>query len=116
MENRPTSSFTIPEEKAIVVTMPDATRWKVPFEVIARKFAYYNAGLNTGEYDGYFFNASFKEELRFAQTHEAQTLAWARQTVQWFELREHAKQVITPETAVDYQNSWMQGELTVIGS
>lgn len=89
--------------QALLVTMPDGSRWRVPADIIARDRAKYYAE---------HADTSMQEEYRSAMRNGNELIDWAESNMDWKDVEKHASMVRLP--AVDYQEGWMNGEKTVI--
>jgi hypothetical protein len=98
--------------KYIRVTMPDGSDWQVPASLVAEPRARYYAEHDTGQTEGEDFEVAFRTEVRNVVA--ADLIDWAQNNMNWEDVQANAVMVLTPDSHVDYQEGWVNGEMRVV--
>lgn len=97
--------------KYIEVDMPDGSTWRVAAELVAEPRARYYAREDTGADVGVDHERVYREELK----DDAEDLIdWAQNNMNWEDVQANAKMVVTPDSHVDYQDGWVNGDMRVV--
>lgn len=97
--------------KEIHVTMPDGSVWAVDANLVAEPRARYYAEVDART--GANFDEVYAHEMA---TQDAEDLIdWAHNNMNWEDVQANARLVVTPDSHVDYQEGWVNGEMRLIG-
>lgn len=93
--------------KHLFITMPDASVWAVPVDVIARNRAAYYAH----QYGGDIERSLTEDTLPLFEGDSYEIEDWAANNMNWGEVVAHARLINEGET--DYQEGWVNGDKEV---
>lgn len=96
--------------KQIHVTMPDGSVWAVPAELVAEPRARYYAKVDASR--GADFDEAYAHEMEHADADDL--IDWAHNNMDWEDVQANAKLVVTPDSHVDYQEGWVNGEMRLV--
>lgn len=89
-----------------IVTMPDGSRWAVPVEVIAiSRAAHY-----VDEFGGNMARSLEEDTLPLFEKHPSECADWAKNNMNWDDVKERAIRVHEPQPEPDWQEGWVNGE------
>ncbi len=104
---------TIPLEsihyRNYIITMPDNTRWSVPIAVIARS----RAEFYKEEFGNDLMRSLLEDTLPLFEDDEYDIANWAKNNMDWDDVKEEARQIESITVPVDYQEGWMNGEYEI---
>jgi hypothetical protein len=99
--------------KRIEVTMPDGSVWAVPAELVAENRARYYATRDTSASSGEAFDHAYGRELEIALRQHDDLIDWGENNMNWEDVQPNATMIVTPDSHVDYQEGWVNGEKRV---
>jgi hypothetical protein len=85
--------------KRLHVTMPDGSEWAIDAELVAESRARYYAN------DGALASTAVDND---------DLIDWAQNNMNWEDVMTSAVMVVTPDSHVDYQEGWVNGEMRVV--
>lgn len=91
--------------KFMTIEMPDASKWQVPVEIIARHRAEYYAN----EFDGDVERSLKEDTIPMFESDNKEIANWAVGNMDWSDFKGHQVRISDPEP-VDYQEGWGNGE------
>lgn len=96
-------------KKKYVVTMPDGSQWAVPVRVIVENLAayYYKERDFVTMEQALVASANYLED-------PLELKDWARNNMNWDDVKQEAYQVQAPSTEVDWDEGWANGEVEII--
>lgn len=95
--------------RVLEVTMPDGSVWAVPADLVAEPRAKYYAEHDARE--GADYDNVYARELR---TSASNLIDWAQNNMDWEEVQPNATMIAAPDSHVDYQEGWINGEMRVV--
>jgi len=98
-------------KKNYVVTMPDGSRWAVPVKLIAQSRAEYYADMN---FDGDMEKSMKEDTLPLFESDPHAIENWARNNMDWADVRAQAVQVLPPSNEVDWDEGWANGKVEIV--
>jgi len=94
--------------KALIVTMPDGSKWSVPVAIIAR----HRAEAYAEEYGGDVDRSLAEDTLPLFESDPFEVEDWAANNMNWKDVAPHARQVEAP-LPPDYEEGWVNREKEV---
>ena len=93
--------------KELITTMPDGSKWAVPVSIIAENRATHYANRFSGN-----IAISLKEDTGpLFESDHYQIVDWARNNMNWDEVREFAMRVNDSEC--DFEDGWVNGDYEI---
>lgn len=97
------------EKKMYKVTMPDGSVWAIPVLVIA----VCRAEHFIDEYDGDLDRSLLEDTLPLFREDESEIEDWARNNMNWADVRDMAVQWLSPSNETDFDEGWANGEVEI---
>lgn len=86
--------------------MPNGDVYGVPAEIIAKNYAKYY------ESKGEDYKENFDVMIHWFDTNDFEFADWAKNNMDWDDVKEMAVLLRRSETSVDFQDGWVSGEYT----
>lgn len=93
-------------KRLYAVTMEDGSKWGVPAEIIAKNRAEYYAGIDKDT----DYRLEFEAMINWFDKGDISFSDWAKDNMDWDDVKEYAEQIHTPPKEVDWQDGWVNGE------
>ncbi len=94
--------------KHIHIGMPDGFTYAIPVMVIAENKGYCMAKY----YDDDFYAAMTEEVLPEFESSKYEIIDWAKNNINWSDVEKHAIR-LEKKQEIDYQDVWVNGEMTI---
>ena len=91
-------------KRMYAVTMSNGDVYGIPAEVVADNYAKYYAGL------GDDYKENYEAMIEWFDTEDFEFADWAKNNMDWDEVKEKAILLESREPVIDFQDGWMNGE------
>jgi hypothetical protein len=99
-------------DKAILITMPDGSVWRLAAQRIAADRAEHYARLDVERGDATDYDAAYAAELAATLEDEYLLLDWLRHNYNWADVQPHLT-LVQPPAPTDYEAGWSESALRV---
>ncbi len=93
-----------------IVTMPDNSRWKVPVKLIAMD----RAKCFVNNFGGDIARSLEEDTWLLFEGDQYEIKDWARNNMNWDDVRDCAEKMSERDSDVDYQEGWVNGEAEIV--
>jgi len=92
-------------KKLYTVTMENGDVYGIPAEVVAKNYANHYKQWDSEDYD-----QNFAVMMSWFDTDDFEFADWAKNNMDWDEVKEYAELICKVEKPVDFQEGWVNGE------